>query len=251
MTLAFSWINVFGKSNFCKTKEQNFIKMLIDLQNITKYYKNPETDIRQMVLDDISLQINKGDALAIAGPSGSGKSTLLNIMGTLDVPISGNVIFNGVNIKNLNDSEIANIRNRHIGFIFQKHLLLPQLNLYENVLLPTLPIKDKEYKGKASEKARELLSSVGLADKIYQLPGKLSVGECQRAAVVRALINQPELILADEPTGSLDKESAENLGELLKTLNVKFGVALVVVTHSQHLADKMNKIFSLSNGKLV
>jgi len=225
--------------------------MFIDLQNITKYYENPESGIRQTVLDNISIQINKGDTLAIIGPSGSGKSTLLNIMGTLDKPVSGNVIFNGLDLKSLNDNEIANLRNLHIGFIFQKHLLLPQLSVLENVLLPTLPLKDKDFTSKAFERAKNLLSGIGLAEKINQLPGKLSVGECQRTAVVRALINQPEIILADEPTGSLDKDSAENLGDLLKTLNKDFGVALVIVTHSQQFADKMDKVFTLVNGKLL
>jgi lipoprotein-releasing system ATP-binding protein len=224
--------------------------MLINLQSITKYYENPGTGIHQMVLDHISLQIAKGDALAIVGPSGSGKSTLLNIMGTLDKPVSGQVFFNDQEIKYLNDNEIANLRNRNIGFIFQRHLLLPQLNLLENILLPTLPLKDKTFREEAVGRAEELLTKLGLNDKIYQLPGQLSVGECQRAAVIRALINQPEIILADEPTGSLDKSSAENLGDLLKSLNKDFGVALVVVTHSHQLAQKMEKVFTLSEGKL-
>ena len=225
--------------------------MLINLQNITKYYENPETGSRQMILDDISLEVNKGNMLAIIGPSGSGKSTLLNIMGTLDKPVSGNVIFNEIDLKTLNDEAIAKLRNRNIGFIFQKHLLLPQLSVIENVMLPTIPLKDKDYTAKAFDRAKDLLNRVGLADKTNQLPGKLSVGECQRTAVVRALINQPEIILADEPTGSLDKDSAENLGELLKTLNTDYGVPLVVVTHSQQLADKMNKVYTLVNGKLI
>jgi len=225
--------------------------MLIDLQNITKYYENPETNIRQMVLDNISLQVNKGETLAIIGPSGSGKSTLLNIMGTLDTPVSGHVIFNGTDLKSLNDNEMAKLRNRNIGFIFQKHLLLPQLSVLDNVILPTLPLKDKDFTHKAFDRAKELLAGIGLADKINQLPGKLSVGECQRTAVIRALINQPEIILADEPTGSLDKDSAENLSELLKKINIDFGVALVVVTHSQQLAGKMDRIFTLAGGKLV
>jgi ABC-type lipoprotein export system ATPase subunit len=226
------------------------MQSLLNLQNITKYYENPESGIRQMVLDNVSLEINKGEAIAIVGPSGSGKSTLLNIMGTLDTPVSGNVFFNGTDLKSLNDSEIAIFRNRHIGFIFQKHLLLPQFTVLENILLPTIPIKDKAFVGKALERAKELLNKIGLTDKTNKLPGTLSVGECQRVAVVRALINQPEIILADEPTGSLDKDSAENLGELLKSLNIDFQVALVVVTHSQQLADKMNSIYTLSKGSI-
>ncbi len=224
--------------------------MLLELKNISKYYENPETNIRQRVLEDISLQINKGDSLAIIGPSGSGKSTLLNIMGSLDTPISGDVLINGFNINALGRNELAELRNRNIGFIFQLHHLLPQLNVLENVLLPTIPVKDSAFRLGAAERAKELLHLVGLADKINQFPAKMSVGECQRVAVVRALINQPELILADEPSGSLDKESAENLGELLKKINHDFQVALVVVTHSNDFALKMDKIYSLANGIL-
>jgi len=225
--------------------------MLINLQNISKYYQNPVSNIRREVLKDISLQINRGNSLAILGPSGSGKSTLLNILGTLDSPSSGKVYLNGQEMHSLNNNQLSEIRNRKIGFVFQMHHLLSQLNLLENVLLPTLPIHDKIYRNSAQKRAMELLESVGLADKIHQRPGQLSGGECQRAAVIRALINQPELVLADEPTGSLDKESAAQLAEILSKLNTDFQVALVLVTHSIELAINMETVFELSDGNLI
>lgn len=225
--------------------------MLIDLQKISKYYENPLSNNRHEVLKDISLQIKHGDSLAIIGPSGSGKSTLLNMMGTLDLPNSGKIFLNGTEINSLNNKQLSEIRNRKIGFVFQMHHLLVQLNLLENVLLPTLPIQDKTFRNASQKRAMELLESVGLADKIHQRPGQLSGGECQRAAVIRALINQPELVLADEPTGSLDKESASHLAEILGKLNKDFQVALVLVTHSEELAKKMDTVYELSNGQLI
>ncbi len=225
--------------------------MIAELENINKIYTNIQSGIKREVLKDISLSINKGDALSIVGPSGSGKSTLLNILGTLDMPTSGIVKFNGKGINNFTDNQLADIRNREIGFIFQSHHLLPQLNLLENVLLPTIVLKEKSRKKLAVGRALSLLEKVGLADNINQLPGQLSGGECQRAAVVRALINEPELILADEPTGSLDKISAERIGELLSEINKTEGVSLVVVTHSLALASKIGNTYSLSEGRIT
>jgi ABC-type lipoprotein export system ATPase subunit len=222
---------------------------MLELLNISKSYGNEHT-IRD-VLKDISLTVERGDTIAIIGPSGSGKSTLLNIMGTLDTPASGVVKFNGLEIHLLGEPALADIRNRHIGFMFQLHHLLPQLSLLENVLLPVLPQKDKALHKKALARAMDLLQLVGLSDKLSQFPGQMSVGECQRTAVVRALINEPELILADEPTGSLDQESAEQLGNLLLDLNKKLAVAIVVVTHSFNLAKRMTTTYKLSEGKLL
>ena len=225
--------------------------MIAELENITKIYTNKQSGIQREVLKGISLSINKGDALSIVGPSGCGKSTLLNILGTLDMPTSGVMRFNGKEINNLTDNQLADIRNREIGFIFQAHHLLPQLNLLENVLLPTLVLKERSKKKLALERALHLLENVGLANNIKQLPGQLSGGECQRAAVVRALINEPELILADEPTGSLDKNSAERIGELLSEINKTEGVSLVVVTHSLSLANKIGNTYNLSEGRIT
>jgi len=224
--------------------------MLVTLKNISKHYQNPGSGLWQEVLTDISLEINPGDALAVAGPSGSGKSTLLNIIGTLDQPSSGQVSFDGTDISSLTENQLATFRNQRIGFVFQQHYLLPQLSLLENVLLPVIPVKDKTRRNEATVRATQLLSEVGLADKMHHLPGQLSGGECQRGAVVRAMINEPGLILADEPTGSLDQDSAAQIGELLSEINRKNKVTIIVVTHSEKLASKMNRVFGILNGRL-
>ena len=225
--------------------------MLIQLQNISKHYENPKTGIKQEVLKNISLAVEKGESIAIVGPSGSGKSTLLNIIGTLDKPSDGIANIDGIDVSKMKDKQLAEVRNQNIGFVFQMHHLLDQLNLLENVLLPTIPLNEKESKDSASERAMQLIKKVGLEDKIFQRPGQLSGGECQRAAVVRALINQPKIILADEPTGSLDANSANQLGDLLIKLNKEYKVALVVVTHSLELANRMSKVYELVNGTLL
>lgn len=221
--------------------------MQITLSNISKSYHENQ----QVVLNDVSLTINPGDSIAITGPSGSGKSTLLNILGTLDVPTSGKVLFNNEDITTFEEKALARIRNKNIGFIFQMHHLLPQLNLLENVLMPVIPQRKNVIQSEVVSRAKELLDKVGLGGKLYQVPGQLSVGECQRAAVVRALINKPEVILADEPTGSLDHESAEKLGDLLLYLQKEYSLALVLVTHSTELAKRMHTIYTLINGKLL
>lgn len=224
--------------------------MIIELNKISKFYENAGIVSKRNVLNEISLSINTGDALSIVGPSGSGKSTLLNIIGTLDLPSSGTMKIKGTEIQQFGEKQLAEIRNTNIGFIFQQHHLLPQFTLLENVLVPTIPLKDKSLKNSALERAMSLLESVGLADKIHLHPGQMSGGECQRATVVRALINEPNLVLADEPTGSLDQDSAEQMGELLSDINKKHNVAMVVVTHSMDLAKKMNVIYNLDHGKL-
>jgi ABC-type lipoprotein export system ATPase subunit len=225
--------------------------MQIQLRNISKHYDIPGSADRRNVLNNISLSIHPGDALAIVGPSGSGKSTLLNIIGTLDLPSSGTMEINGQNAGAMNKNQLAGFRNQNIGFVFQLHLLLPQLSLLENVLVPTIPLANKSLRKAASHRAIELLDSVGLADKLTQKPGELSVGECQRTALVRALINEPDILLADEPTGSLDRDSAENLGELLVKINLEHHIAMVLVTHSEQLAAKMKQVYNLIDGKLT
>jgi ABC-type lipoprotein export system ATPase subunit len=224
--------------------------MKIQLQNITKHFEIPGSDIRREILNGISLDIKSSDALAVVGPSGCGKSTLLNIIGTLDPPGSGIVTIDGKDVTQLTENQLAGIRNKKIGFVFQLHHLLPQLTLLENVLVPTIPNTDKAKRKAATDRAKELLESVGLADRTTQKPGQLSVGECQRAALVRALINQPDILLADEPTGSLDRESAENLGDLLVKINHEQNIAMVLVTHSEQLAKKMKQVYQLIDGKL-
>jgi len=219
--------------------------MQIVLRNIFKSYH----ETQQVVLNDISLNINQGDSIAITGPSGSGKSTLLNMLGTLDIPSSGEVLIDGKSTRDFISNDLALLRNKKIGFVFQTHLLLPQLTVLENILLPVIP-QDKTMKKLAPERARNLLNEVGLADRTGSYPGKMSVGECQRIAVVRALINEPELILADEPTGSLDHNSAERLSDLFMELRSKHSFTLVAVTHSQDLAKRMQVVYQLINGKL-
>ena len=225
--------------------------MLAELSQITKYYEQQGSSVRNHVLQEVSLKIAKNERIAIVGPSGSGKSTLLNILGTLDKPSSGKVFLNGDSIDGMPEIRLAEIRNSFIGFVFQMHHLLPQLTLLENVLLPLLPQKDKNILKSAHERAMHLIDRVGLSEHMHQFPAQLSVGECQRTAVVRALINQPRLLLADEPTGSLDAANANQLATLLTELNHEQNVALVLVTHSMELASRMDKIYQLHEGGLV
>lgn len=224
--------------------------MLLELKKIAKTFEIPAADKTMTVLEDISFRIDQGESMAVVGPSGSGKSTLLNIIGALERPTSGDVFFAGKNLANLRDSELSAIRNREIGFIFQLHHLLPQCTVLENVLIPTIPLGVKKNKNEVMRRAKALLEKVALKERMDFFPAVLSGGELQRVAVVRALINKPKLILADEPTGSLDKESSENLGRLLVDLNREEGVALITVTHSMELARLMGKVFILQNGLL-
>jgi len=224
--------------------------MTAELHQVSKVYGIPGKADSVTVLDDISLLIPPGSSVAITGPSGSGKSTLLNILGTLDNPTSGKVLLNGKCPQDLDDKSLAGLRNTTIGFVFQLHHLLPQLTLLENVLLPLLPEKDTEIRKKARERALQLIDYVDLLSHINYRPGQLSVGECQRAAVVRALINQPKLLLADEPTGSLDSENALQMARLLANLQHKHHFSMVVVTHSQELASIMDIEYRLAFGEL-
>lgn len=224
--------------------------MLLELKKIAKIFEIPAADRAMTVLEDISFQIDQGESMAVVGPSGSGKSTLLNIIGALERPTSGDVFFAGKNLANLRDSELSAIRNREIGFIFQLHHLLPQCTVLENVLIPTVPLGIKKNKNEVMRRAITLLEKVALKERKDFFPALLSGGELQRVAVVRALINKPKLILADEPTGSLDKESSEKLGRLLVDLNREEGVALITVTHSIELARLMGKVYNLQNGQL-
>ena len=225
--------------------------MLAELQQVTKYYGLPGSDQSSRVLHEISLQIAECENIAIVGPSGSGKSTLLNILGTLDSPTSGRVLLKGISVIDMDESRLAETRNKDIGFVFQMHYLLPQLTLLENILLPLLPQKDKILQKNAHEQALQLIHRVGLSKQLHKFPSQLSGGECQRTAVVRALINKPRLLLADEPTGSLDAANASQLADLLAELNKEQGVAMVIVTHSMELAGRSDKIYQLQEGKLI
>jgi ABC-type lipoprotein export system ATPase subunit len=230
---------------------------LLKLASITKRYESPGNAGSLTILDNISFELAAGDSLAIVGPSGSGKSTLLQIIGTLDQPTSGTVTLDGQDLNQLDELQLAAVRNRDIGFVFQAHYLLPQCTVLENVLVPTLA-KTPRATAKASPKQTEsaesradrLLKRVGLAERASHRPAELSGGERQRVAVVRALINQPRLLLADEPTGSLDHASAQQLGQLLVELNREENVTLIVVTHARELAEKMAKMMALKDGRL-
>lgn len=225
--------------------------MILKLENIHKSYINPGSGIERKILNGINLNINAGDSISIVGPSGCGKSTLLNIMGSIGKPNEGKIIFKGEDISQYDKLQLSNLRNKHIGFVFQQHHLLPQLTMMENVLLPLLEEKNRDLKVKAKRRAEELLDQVNLIDLSSSYPNQLSVGECQRTAVVRALINEPDILLADEPTGSLDEDAAFNLVDLLKTINKEKNLSLVMVTHALDLAVKMNKGYRLRNGQLA
>jgi len=219
---------------------------MLKLINVSKKYISPDKVDNPSILNNVNLEIKLGESVAIVGPSGSGKSTLLNIIGTLDNPTSGEILLDNENLAKLSEKNLSLLRNEKIGFIFQMHHLLPQLTVLENVLIPTL------VNGNNSEKrAKELLEKVGLSNRLNYRSGQLSGGECQRVAVVRSLVNSPKILLADEPTGSLDSESADKLANLLLELNKEENVALIVVTHSMELAKKMGKIYKIVNGKLI
>ena len=220
--------------------------VVLRLEAVHKQYESADRD-PVPVLKGISLTVNRGDSIAIVGPSGSGKSTLLNILGSLDSPTNGSIQLDGQELAHLSEQELASVRNRKIGFIFQSHHLLPQCSVLENVLVPTLAESGKA-PADAVERAKQLLDRVGLSHRLTHRPAQLSGGECQRVAVVRALINQPSLILADEPTGALDRSTAESLAELLVELNRDDRVTLIVVTHSTKLASRMGTTHQLQDG---
>ena len=224
--------------------------MLLELENISKKYEIPSGEGHTTVLREISIQVIQGESVAVVGPSGSGKSTLLNIIGALDKPTSGVVTFAGKDLADLDDSELSRVRNREIGFVFQLHHLLPQCTVFENVLIPTIPLGLRKGDEDVRNRAKNLLEKVGLEKHKDYFPAQLSGGEMQRVAFIRALINRPKLILADEPTGSLDRESSENLGQLLVKVNKEEGTALITVTHSVELARLMDKAFILRDGIL-
>jgi ABC-type lipoprotein export system ATPase subunit len=213
---------------------------LLDLSDISKRY-----DANTGVLNGLNLRVSEGESVGVVGASGCGKSTLLNIIGTLDRPDSGSVEFDGIDVLKLGDKELASFRNDRIGFVFQLHHLLPQCTVLENVLVPTLVKKVDE-----KDRALQLLERVGLQGRLSHRPGQLSGGERQRVAVVRALINRPDLLLADEPTGALNRSGADELVELLLELNREENLTLIMVTHSMRLAERLDRVLTVENGKL-
>ncbi len=223
---------------------------LLSLTHISKSYREPGSDAAVSVLRDISLVIQAGESVAIVGPSGCGKSTLLNILGTLDSPDAGDYVFDGESIAACPVTRLAELRSEKIGFIFQLHHLMPQCTVLENVLLPTLALKSRPAAAVLRQRAESLLASVGLHDRLAWKPAQLSGGERQRVAVVRALINQPKVILADEPTGALDEKNAEALTTLLLDLQKTTGISLVMVTHHPAQAARMGRVLTMHEGSL-
>ncbi len=216
------------------------------VQGLCKEFRSAVETLR--VLEGLNLELNGGENLAIIGPSGCGKSTLLYILGTLDTPTSGQVLLDGINPFQLGPKEVAIFRNQSIGFVFQDHHLLPQLSLLENVLVPAMATGKPTRE--AVQRARQLIADVGLDGRLNHLPGQLSGGERQRVAVARALLNQPKLLLADEPTGNLDADNTERIANLLFELPKRDGAMLIVVTHSDWLAAQAQRRLRLENYSL-
>jgi ABC-type lipoprotein export system ATPase subunit len=224
--------------------------MLLEIRNLTKTYRAPDGGDAVEVLRGVDLKMDAGETLSIVGPSGSGKSTVLNIIGALDRADGGEVIVEGRDVEKLGKDELAAYRNTTVGFIFQLHHLLPQCTILENVLVPTLAAP-KARREAARGRAEELLDAVGLKHRLNHRPGELSGGERQRVAVARSLINEPKLLLADEPTGALDRVNAAKLVDLLAELNRTRGVSIIMVTHAPDLAQRMARVLELVDGKLI
>lgn len=215
---------------------------MIDIKGITKSFGSLQ------VLKGIDLHIDKGEVVSIVGPSGAGKTTLLQIIGTLDKPDSGQIIIDGTDVSNLSRKKLSEFRNQHIGFVFQFHQLLPEFTALENIMIPAF-IAGKS-RSEAKKKAEELLHFMGLSDRAGHKPSELSGGEKQRVAVARALINNPAVILADEPSGSLDSKNKEELHQLFFNLRDKFGQTFVIVTHDEHLARITDRTIAMRDGML-
>jgi len=219
----------------------------IKINDLYKSYKNATKRID--ILKGINFEVNSGETIAIVGKSGIGKSTLLHIVGALDRPDKGTLLFFDKDVFSYNDEELAKFRNKSVGFVFQFHHLLPEFNAIENAMMPLLI--SKMNKKKASKQAEELLVRVGLQDRLTHRVGELSGGEQQRVAVARALVYKPSLFLADEPTGNLDRESSEQVHQLLMDLNKEFQMTMIVVTHNMELADLMTRKVTLYKGQVI
>ncbi len=221
-------------------------KTIISSDNLHKRFAEGKLDVE--VLKGVSLALHEGEKIAIVGSSGSGKSTLLHILGGLDLPSSGTVEVMGKNIAELSDKQRGDLRNHSLGFIYQFHHLLPEFTALENVAMPLL-IRGLSVK-EASQQAKEILAKVGLSERLKHKPGQLSGGERQRAAIARALVTNPNAVLADEPTGNLDHKTALQIFDLMQTLNQEMKTAFIIVTHDMQLAEKMDKIYHLVDGHL-
>ena len=220
--------------------------MLIQVKDVYKHYTQHKTVIE--VLRGVQMQIAGGEMVAIVGPSGAGKSTLLQLMGGLDRPVKGTICYGDVDLLQLRDEQLADFRNRHIGFVFQFHHLLPEFSALENTMMPALI--QRRPKHEIQQEARQLLVDVGLGDRLHHRPGELSGGEQQRVAVARALINRPDVILADEPTGNLDRSTGQAVQKLLRRLNEELQQTFVIVTHDREFAAHMDRAVSLVDGKV-
>lgn len=226
------------------------MKKIIEISKLSKSFPSPNGEETVHVFKEVDLAVEAGSSIAIVGPSGSGKSTLLNIIGLLDKPTKGNIEVNQQNLSSLSDKEVAEYRNQTVGFVFQSHHLLPSCTVLENVMVPALAGFGKLGGTELRNRATELLKEVGLDDRLSHLPSQISGGEKQRVAVARALINNPSVLLADEPTGALDQRNSNNLIDLLNQLNEKKGVTLLMVTHSVENANQMKHTYHLNDGHL-
>ena len=213
---------------------------MIDIKNITKSFGSLQ------VLKGIDLHINKGEIVSIVGPSGAGKTTLLQIIGTLDKPDSGSIVIDGIDVSNLSKAKLSDFRNRHLGFVFQFHQLLPEFTALENIMIPAFIAGTSQ--SEAKERAMELLKFMGLEDRAGHKPNELSGGEKQRVAVARALVNKPAVILADEPSGSLDSKNKAELHQLFFDLRDKFGQTFVIITHDESLAATTDRTIHMKDG---
>ncbi|HEY7493290.1 MAG TPA: ABC transporter ATP-binding protein [Candidatus Tectomicrobia bacterium] len=220
--------------------------MLIQVEDVSKAYTQQKTRIE--VLRGVHMRVATGEMVAIVGPSGAGKSTLLHLMGGLERPSSGTIRYGEVDLLQLRDDQLADFRNCHIGFVFQFHHLLPEFSALENTMMPALI--QRRTKHEAQQEAQQLLVSVGLGNRVHHRPGELSGGEQQRVAVARALMNKPDVILADEPTGNLDRATGQSMQKLLRQLNEERGQTFVIVTHDREFAAHMDRAISLVDGKI-
>jgi ABC-type lipoprotein export system ATPase subunit len=224
--------------------------MILEVKQLKKGYGAPGSSGYREILTGLDLRIRPGESIAITGPSGSGKSTLLNLIAALDTPDGGEIRYKGQSINDLSPDQLNRYRNLSIGMVFQLHHLLPQFTLLENVLLPTLPFKERKQRMAAGVRAEYLLKRMGVWDLRNRRPTELSGGECQRTAVARALINDPDLLLADEPTGALDQDNAILMAGMLAEISRIDGKAIVLVTHSADLAGRMGVVYQLRKGQL-